>query len=805
MRQARVRVWMTALAVLCCSLTNSSAQTATAGIDFERQVHPVFAANCQGCHSETKRSGGLSLATYADALDGGRSGATIKPGSSSKSLLIQRITGEMQPRMPLGGAPLPADQIELIRSWIDGGARQTPAAPPAKAKWEAPLALQQPAAPNSPWAEWQTPVDRFVASYLAQNGIAEPKLTSDAQFARRAYLDIWGLLPLPDDLQAFTENKSAGKREKLVERLLADNTKYSEHWISFWNDLLRNDEGVNYYSETASRKSITDWLLASLQSNLPYNQFVAKLINPVDPSDPDGFLVGVNWRGTVSASQTPALQAAQNTAQIFLGINLKCNSCHDSFISKWKLKDAYSLASYFSDEEKLQLYRCDVAQASYAAPAFLYPELNRPLLSNSMAHRRATAAAIFTDPRNGRLPRTMVNRVWERLLGRGLVENVDEMDGEPWNPELLDWLASDFAANGYDLKRLIAIIISSRAYQLPAVKHNGQQQSKQYVFQGPEVRRLTAEQFSDAIAAITGDWHVAQPSSSGSSGVMTPGYYSREWRIAASSLTRALGRPIRDQVFSSRDNQATTIQAVELVNGETLTHWLSRGARRIVGELPPEPQSLYSREVVANSSRSSDLTPAFDVNVSHSKKLYLIVQDAFSTASDKAMPVWVQPELDGPNGKISLSALKPVDAAGLRDGNSPSDALRVKLASVLVYNIEGKGFTRFHGGPGFESMQLAQGERVQARFFVFDEQPDMDRLVPPHPETPLPAGPALKTVQQTEDWVFRYALGRPPSPGEKRIADAVLRQPGRPKAPSAQGLSDLLWAITMKPEFQLIY
>ena len=100
------------------------------------------------------------------------------------------------------------------------------------------------------------------------------------------------------------------------------------------------------------------------------------------------------------------MQAAQNTAQIFLGINLKCNSCHDSFVSRWKLKDAYSLASYFSAEEKLQLYRCDIAQQQFAAPRFLYPELDRTPASNTLADRRSTAAAIFTDPRNGRLPRT---------------------------------------------------------------------------------------------------------------------------------------------------------------------------------------------------------------------------------------------------------------------------------------------------------------------------------------------------------------------------------------------------------------
>src|SRR4030095_47923 len=88
------------------------------------------------------------------------------------------------------------------------------------------------------------------------------------------------------------------------------------------------------------------------------------------------------------------MQAAQNSAQVFLGINLKCNSCHDSFISKWQLKDAYGLASFFSEEERLRLYRCDVAQDAYATPAFLFPELNRVPPSASLRDRRRTVATI---------------------------------------------------------------------------------------------------------------------------------------------------------------------------------------------------------------------------------------------------------------------------------------------------------------------------------------------------------------------------------------------------------------------------
>jgi len=880
--KSRARLWFafmaSAAAIGFVRPGQLTSQPAAGSVDYAREVHAVLAARCLVCHSQEKRSGGLSLATYEDVLIGGRSGAAVKPGNSGGSLLIERITSSGATRMPMGGPALSPAEIGILTAWIDQGARSAPNAPPAKGRWEAPLALERPKPPDSPWKNWSAPLDRFTATYLAQHGSTERVLVSDATFARRAYLDVQGLLPPPDELRGFLADTTPGKRGKLVSRLLADNQKYAEHWISYWNDLLRNDEGVTYYSETAGRKSITDWLLAALVSNKPYNEWVQKLLNPTEPDDPDGFLIGVNWRGTVSASQAPALQAAQNTAQVFLGVNLKCNSCHDSFISKWKLKDAYSLAAYFSSEEQLRLYRCDVAQEEYAAAGFLFPELNRPLSSLAPADRRAAAAAIFTDPRNGRMPRTVVNRIWQRLTGRGIIENVDDMDGEPWSPELLDWLASDFVANGYDLKALIATILRSRTYQLPAVPRRSEP-DKQFTFQGPELRRLTAEQFSDAVAAITGEWHAvagranpggrgggrggpvvisgapsdgagikpaarseggesggprgglsaggggrggalaagAAPQGGGRGGPnaagpvpIPPGNYVRGWRIAGSSLERALGRPIRDQVYSTRDTQATTIQALELVNGETLTHWLWRGARNMLGELPPEPVSLVARQ--ANGGRGAPIP--FDVDISQSNKLYLIVQDSLSTAPDKAAPLWVHPELEGPDGVTPLSALTPLDRSGLREdpsaitiaGVAEKDvpALRVKLSSVVVYDIAGKGFTRFKAAPGHEAVPLSQGENVQARFFVFDQQPGMDRLVPPNPETPLPAGPVLKTVSEAVDRVYWYALGRAPTPGEHRVAEGALRSPGRSSKPSADGLADLLWAILMTPEFQLV-
>jgi hypothetical protein len=819
-----MKIWVLATAT-CLSVGTGWAATQPEPpptIDYQQRVHTILAAKCLSCHSAERRSGGLSLAAYADTLEGGRNGAAVRPGDSAGSLLVRRITGDVTPSMPLDQPALSAGEIATIRAWIDEGARETITSAAAKPKWEAPLALERPPLPDAVWQDWTTPVDRFVATYLSEHGGAAPELIGDSAFARRAHLDIWGLLPAPEDLQAFLADRNPSRRTALVQRLLADSDKYAEHWISFWNDLLRNDEGVNYYSETSSRKSISTWLLSALARNIPYNRIVEQLLNPAAPEDPDGFLIGVNWRGEVNASQTPAMQAAQNSAQIFLGLNLKCNSCHDSFISKWQLKDAYGLASFFSEEGRLRLYRCDVVQDAYATPAFLFPELNRVPASASLSDRRRTAAAIFTDSRNGRMPRTMVNRMWQRLLGRGLVENTDDMDGAPWSPGLLDWLASDFVDGGYDLKRLMATIVSSKAYQMRALPRVGEQ-PRAYVFRGPEVRRLTAEQFGDAIGAITGDWNVYQPPAPNpqrSAAGPPPGRYTREWQTPASSLARALGRPIRDQVFTTRNTTATTLQALELVNGERLSNWLLRGARKMVGELPEPPAAAFVTPINARGAAAGQTAPRiaaapFDVDVSGARRLWLIVQDANSTAVDKAEAVWAGGELVGTNGVVTpLSSLMPIDASVVRAASGPAvvddttfqSAVHVKTPSQLVYDISGRGFTRLRGVAGLENLsRLAQGETILGRFLIFGVEPDLDRLVPPTPGTPLPPGPRLRTARQVVDRVYRYALGRAPSPDELAISLDALTDATRPGRISAEGLADLLWAVMMKPEFQLIF
>lgn len=628
-------------------------------------------------------------------------------------------------------------------------------------------------------AEGQNPIDPILKSYWLAHAISVPSPVADTVFARRVYLDIWGLLPTPEQLAAFEKDTRTGKRVRLIETLLANRQNYSEHWISFWNDLLRNDEGVNY---AGARQTITKWLAQALEDNLPYDRFVTALLNPVKPEDPAGFLIGVNWRGDVSASQTPPLQAAQNSAQVFLGVNLKCNSCHDSFISKWKLKDAYGLASFFSEDE-LEIYRCDVKTGEKSAPRFLYPELGGADPNASLAERHAAAAHLFTSPENVRFPRTFVNRIWKKLFGRGLVEPLDDMDRAAWSPDLLNALAQDFVSHNYDIQFLLQRIMTSQAYQLPAVA-SPRKDVKEFVFRGPLLRRMTAEQYVDAISSITGEWRVLQPKRAGA------GAYSREWRLKSTALSRTLGRPIRDQVFTDRDTDATTLQALEMVNGETMENLLRRGSQRLLGELKLAPANLFDSGVVGSN------TVPVDVDVTGIDKLWLLIEDADSYDVSRVIAGWVNPELISPNGTDML----PLTLAPLKlKGHDEAQAFIAPVPAQTVLDLAGKNYTRFRAIVGIDESSQRSDISPKVRFFLFSAPPDKNQLVRVDGDPPVAFPPSKLSPDRLVARLYRHAFGRDPQVRERRIALEFFKP-----LLNSGGLEDLLWSIFLSPEFQYI-
>ncbi|MEP6668031.1 MAG: DUF1549 domain-containing protein [Chthoniobacter sp.] len=476
---------------------------ATHPVDFEKEIKPLFEAACIKCHAKGKDKGGFSLETREVFLKGGDNGAGAVLGKSGESNIVELVAGlDPDSIMPKKGTRWTPEQVGLLRAWIDQGAPWpagiTFAKPPPQNLTPHPVVLAERPSVH--------PIDNLLANYFAEKGIAYPATVEDRIFARRVYLDLIGLLPTPEQLDAFLRDPAPDKRTQLVRQLLNDKRNYADHWLTFWNDLLRNDyKGTGFID--GGRKQISGWLYRALLDNLPYNRFVAELVNPTKASE--GFSRGIIWRGTVNASMLPPMQAAQNVSQVFLGVNLKCASCHDSFVNDWSLADAYGMAAAYSDD-KLELIHCDKPTGKIAAPRFLYSEVGTLDPALPKTERLQRLAEIITSPKDGRLSRTLVNRLWERMLGRGLVEPLDDMEKPAWNRDLLDWLAEDFAAHGYDVKHTLEIIATSRAYQAPTVEVP--REKEEYIFRGPQTRRLDAEQFADALTALADDW-VRLPSS----------------------------------------------------------------------------------------------------------------------------------------------------------------------------------------------------------------------------------------------------------------------------------------------------
>jgi hypothetical protein len=391
-------------------------------------------------------------------------------------------------------------------------------------------------------------------------------------------LDIVGLLPTASQIIAFGKDKNPEKRGALVSQLLDQEEEYAQHWLTFWNDALRNDyTGPGYI--TNGRSNITDWLYTSIKNNKPYNQFAKELLSPNESSK--GFVEGIQWRGAINASQRVEMQAAQNVGQVILGLNLKCASCHDSFISDWKLEEAYAFANIFA-EERLEINRCDKPSGKFADTRLLWQNFGNIDSTASKAKKMEQMANLLVRPENGRMYRTVVNRIWKQMMGRGIVESPDEMDNEPWSQDLLDWLASNFVEKNYDIKQLIYLIATSKIYQMPSegVKSTNILYDNTYTFKGMTRRRLSAEQYSDAVSqVITPIFTIKDLKYSGMKPNTLKPPFARASLVANNAFLTALGRPNREVVSTSRDSQASLLQALELTNGERLTNVLARGAK----------------------------------------------------------------------------------------------------------------------------------------------------------------------------------------------------------------------------------
>ena len=765
---------------------------AAAPVSYDRDVKPLLVARCYACHGNGTRLGGFAVDSREGVLTGGQVHPGVVPGDSAKSYLVKLVQGEVPDEvMPARGPRLTPAEVGLLRAWIDQGVSfgSTKAA-----LWVPPFAPRHPKLPPARLGSGLTnPIDQLLQPYFTANKIVPSAPSDDRTFARRVSLDIIGLLPPPDELNAFVHDRRSDKRARLVKRLLGDDTGYADHWLTFWNDMLRNDyTGTGYID--GGRTQITGWLYGALWHNLPYDKFVAELVAAPTPESA-GFTNGIVWRGTVNASQTPAMQAAQNVSQVFLGVNLKCASCHNSFVSSWKLADAYGMAGVYSPSSgPLEMVRCDKPTGQAAPIKSLYPALGTIDGSAPRAKRMAQLAVLLTSRADGRLTRTFINRLWAKLMGRGLVEPTDEMDSRPWDPDLLDWLASDFADHGYDVKRTISLIVTSRAYQMPAVGQPSER-TDDYHFTGPTVKRMSAEQFCDAVSRLTGVW--SSPAS-----------------------------------------------PLQIVNGQ--------------------PQPTLGRQGVTKfqSGVIKSGSVPIDIDITGAQTLSLVVTNGGSSSFADDWADWAEPTLTGPKGAIKLTDLKwasattgygtvqidkNVIAKPLRlDGKTFAGGIGTHANSAITYLLP-PGLTRFRAiaGPDMGALEEGKGittlaffvltgdrSLVETRAALAQADPLQRALGRPNREQVvterLTAATTLQALELTNGetlagmldagaarWttadrsqppthlvnaLYLQALGRPPTLAERKAALAEIGSPVRP-----EGVQDLLWALVMLPEFQLVY
>lgn len=837
--------WLTLINALIC-LTGPIAVVCAddaAAVDFAHDVVPILRKHCVECHGGSEAKGGMSLNTRSTLLDAG----AIEPGRADESRLIELVTsadpdGQMPPQ---DRDRLTEAEVDVLRRWIDGGATWEAGFTFDETRYEPPLRPRQVTLPPAREG-WTNPIDRILEADRVERDGPPLEPLDDAAFLRRVSLDLIGLLPDTEELEAFLADARPDKRDRLIAGLLARDRDYAAHWLTFWSDLLRNTySGTGFIDD--GRRQITEWLYGALLTNKPYDQFVRELITP-EPAAA-GFIRGIKWRGNVNSSQATEIQFAQSLGQVFLGINLKCASCHDSFIDRWTLEETYNLSAVYATTP-LEIHRCDAPTGRVASPAWLFPELGEIDPRASQPERLQQLAALMTHPDNGRLTRTIVNRLWERLMGRGIVHPVDAMQTKPWNEDLLDFLAVDLADHGYDLQHTLALIASSRAYQSRAAAVGEPAAPESFVFTGPLARRMTAEQFVDALHSLADTWPgpdggAFRLDGRGQGGQLAAVVRAEERAAGRIPLEQLVTEPLIRQVLegarwiwvdanasaaadpqaaahfrhrTSLDDAAHVLvlcaadhSAKVFLNGRRLV--FHSGFDRIAAaeatqSLRPEGNVLAAR--VENNGQEPNPAGLLISIVGLSEQgdlLWVRAADESWRAAADAPGGWEQVDFDdshwGAAHVLGDGSAKPWKlTAELKEGRffverdwdahwgdrpvraalAPQDALQATLGRP---NREQIVTTRPSQLTTLEAISLSNGE-------------DMARLLSVAAARLL-ARSADQTADRLAEGMYLAALSRPPTPAESEIASALLGSP-----PTAAGVEDLLWTVVMLPEFQLI-
>jgi hypothetical protein len=393
-------------------------------------------------------------------------------------------------------------------------------------------------------------------------------LADDATFLRRVSLDLTGTLPTPAEVRAFLADRAPNRRARRVDALLA-RPEYADHWTYRLGDLLRiNSRRLG----EESARAFHGWVRRQVAQNTPFDQVARTL------------LLGLGDSHTVGpanfARVAPDARAqAELVGQLFMGARLQCAECHKHPFDRWTQEDYHGLAAAFvrlerGREVKL-LERGEVTHPRTGRDAL--PTLPGGGPIPTTGDRRRAVADWLTDPANPYFARATVNRIWKEMMGRGLVEPVDDMreSNPPTNPELLAALAREFTRSGFDVKRLLRLIATSHAYQRSAMPLPGNRADDRF-YSHALPRPLAAPVLLDAVAAVTG---VPEPFPGLEPG--TRAIQLGDSRVASPALD-VLGRCNRETACAPGEGASGDLaRALHLLNGPTLNDRLRAPEGRV--------------------------------------------------------------------------------------------------------------------------------------------------------------------------------------------------------------------------------
>ncbi len=442
--------------------------------------------------------------------------------------------------------------------------------------------------PDIDWTS-DNPLDKHAATKFVELGIPPSPICDDATFLRRAFLDAIGGLPTPEEAVAFLDSTDADKRVKLIDRLLGMtgdpsqdvyNDRYAAYWSLKWADLLRNNSANLGES---GMWALHNWLRESFRVNKPFDHFVRELVTAKGSS----FNVGpANY---YRINNNPS-DLAEATAQLFLGTRLQCAKCHHHPYEKYGQQDYYQFAAFFArvgtkSSSEFGVFGGETVVVARSGGEVYHPKtgaLMKPTAIDSqpiedVGDRRIKLADWLTSTDNQYFAENLVNRYMAYLLGRGLVDPVDDLrsTNPPSNIPMMSALASEFRESGFDIKKLIRTIMTSRLYQLDS-QPNVPNAADRRFYSHYQVKRIPAEALLDCIDAATGSTTKHPNLPLGTRATELPD------AMTTNDFLNVFGKPKRVSVCEcERAPDENLAQALHVLNGDIVANKIADGNGRV--------------------------------------------------------------------------------------------------------------------------------------------------------------------------------------------------------------------------------